>query len=68
MKQSTRGVTRRQVAAAIPGLAPLLAQAPVPATPEGELEAARAQAKQNRDLIRKVHLPVLLEPSFFFRP
>jgi hypothetical protein len=47
--------------------APLLAQTP-PEKPGGDADAARAQARQNLDTLRKFRTPMLVEPSFVFRP
>lgn len=59
-------VTRRQLGAALVA-APVAAQTP-PAKPVNELEAARTQARQSSEALRKFQVPQLLEPSFAFRP
>jgi hypothetical protein len=66
MDKRTTGITRRWVAAAALA-SPLLSQTPE-AQPASELEAARAQAARNSDQLWKFRTPVLLEPSFVFRP
>ena len=67
MEHPEGGLTRRQLGGAAALALPALAQTP-PAKPVGELEAARAQARQTSEQLRKFKAPMLLEPSFVFRP
>lgn len=65
MKQSKPGITRRSMAVMTVAAGPVMAQSP---PPPDELAAARAQSKQNAVQLRKHPVPMLLEPSFLFRP
>jgi hypothetical protein len=59
-------VTRRQLALAVAGALPVLAQTP-PA--DEDLNAAvREQVQRNRQALAKIEIPIMLEPSFAFRP
>jgi hypothetical protein len=67
--------TRRELAAALSTSAVLLArpQAPtpppaIPANPDEELKAARAQLRDNADQLDKFTLPMETEPATKFRP
>lgn len=61
--------TRRDLAAGLLGAAPLLAQAPLPASVVADDAAiVREKLKSNADLIRKFDLPSATEPSFIFKP
>jgi hypothetical protein len=65
-------VSRRQLAAAVAGALPALAQtgtAQRPALPEDDLNgSAREQLKRSGDALARADVPILLEPSFTFRP
>jgi hypothetical protein len=62
-----RPLTRRQLAAV--ALAPsAAAQIPVQQSPPDELAAVRAQVKETTERLRKLSVPVLLDPAFVFRP
>jgi hypothetical protein len=65
--------TRRELAAALSTSAVLLArpQAPtqaLPATPDDELKASRAQLRDNADQMDKVPLAMSAEPATIFKP
>jgi hypothetical protein len=65
-------LSRRDLAAAVAAAVPALAQttaAQRPASPEEDLSAsAREQVKRNGETLAKTEVPILLEPSFTFRP
>jgi hypothetical protein len=65
-------LSRRQLAAAVVAAAPVLAQtgtAQRPALPGDDLNAsAREQVKRTSETLAKTAVPMLLEPSFAFRP
>jgi hypothetical protein len=67
--------TRRELAAALSTSAVLLArpqaQPPaqaLPANPDDELKAARAQLRDNADQLSKFPLPMAAEPATTFKP
>jgi hypothetical protein len=67
--------TRRELAAALSTSAVLLAQPqsaitppPLPANPEEELKAARAQLRDNADQLDKFPLLMAAEPATIFKP
>lgn len=64
-------VTRRQLAGALLGAPPLLAQAqPEPAQPETAAEllaAGRERIRRNVESLAKVQVPMNTEPAFSFR-
>jgi hypothetical protein len=66
MEKPKTVISRRALAAAV-FAGPLLAQKPE-SDPVQELEAVRTQARRSSDQLRKFQTPVLLEPSFVFRP
>jgi hypothetical protein len=65
-------VSRRQLAAAVAGALPALAQtgaAQRPPLPGDDLNAsAREQLKRSSEALAKTEVPILLEPSFTFQP
>jgi hypothetical protein len=65
-------VSRRELAIAVAAAVPALAQTAAPQQPTSTSEdldaAAREQVRRYGELLRKTELPVLLEPSFIFRP
>ncbi len=63
-------LTRRKLAAAVLGSAAgALAQnqPPLPATPEAELEAARARLKSNTEIVARQDVAMAVEPAFQFK-
>jgi len=73
MKNQNRPIarmTRRQLAGAILATTATAAaaQAPQsqPATPDGELQAAREQNQRNAGTLAKVQVPIETEPAFHF--
>jgi hypothetical protein len=60
-------LTRRELAAAL-AATPVFAQTPaIPATPEAELEAARADVKANSMALSRIEVPITIEPAFVFK-
>jgi hypothetical protein len=65
--------TRRELAAALSTSAVLLAQGPppaqdLPANPDEDLQAVRAQLRGNADQLDKFPLPMATEPATMFKP
>jgi hypothetical protein len=67
--------TRRELAAALSTSAVLLARPqaqpqtrPLPANPDEELKASRAQLQDSADQLDKFPLPMSTEPATTFRP
>jgi hypothetical protein len=62
-------LTRRELAAAVAGAAPLAAQAPpaTPETPAEELKAAAERLRRTEEAISKFALPMATEPAFLFK-
>ena len=62
-------ITRRQLAVAALAPAALAAQnpPPVPANPEEEMAAARAQNQRNSAALEKFAVPMDAEPAFQFK-
>ena len=67
--------TRRELAAALSTSAVLLARPqaqpptpPLPANPDEELKASRAQLRDNADQLDKFPLPMSAEPATTFKP
>ena len=66
--------TRRELAAALSTSAVLLARRkrplpqPLPANPDDELKASRAQLRDNADQLDKFPLPMATEPATTFKP
>lgn len=63
----SKGLTRRQLGAAAVALPALPQNAPAPAKPADELEAARNQNRQTAAALRKFRIPAVLEPGFIFK-
>jgi hypothetical protein len=68
-------LTRRELAAALSTSAVLLARPqaqppaqPVPANPEEELKASRAQFQDSASQLDKFQLPMSTEPAVTFKP
>jgi hypothetical protein len=61
--------TRRNLPATLLGTAAAVAQtpAPLPATAEEELKAAREQVKRNAETLAKHAMPMATEPAFQFK-
>ena len=69
MSKQPRGVSRRELAAAVGFAIPAAAAAEQSAAPATDLvAAARDQIKRNTDQLRKFKVPIATEPSFSFRP
>jgi hypothetical protein len=69
MSKQPRGVSRRELAAAVGLAIPAAAAAQQSAAPATDLDAAaRDQIKRNTDQLRKFKVPIATEPSFSFRP
>ena len=66
---STKGLNRRQLAAALAGfLVPLTGHAQVPAAPPStELDAQRDRLRASQNAIRRARVPRETEPAFHFR-
>jgi len=64
-------LTRRQIAVAVASSAAILAQtpanAPIPQTPEEELQAAQASIRRNAEQLAKFDLPMFVEPAVHFK-
>jgi hypothetical protein len=63
----SKGLTRRQLGAAAAALPALAQNAPAPAKPADETEAARASARQAATALRNFKISATLEPSFVFK-
>ena len=63
----SKGLTRRQLAAAAAALPAASQNPPTPAKQANELEAARTQVRQASGALRKAAIDTLLEPSFVFK-
>jgi hypothetical protein len=64
-------LTRRELAVALSTSAVLLAQPPgqaLPANPDEELKAARAQLQDSAGQLDKFQLPMSTEPAATFKP
>ena len=62
-------ITRRALAGIVTAVAAAAQQppAPLPTTPDEELDAARAAVRRNLDQIARVKLPQAIEPAVSFK-
>jgi hypothetical protein len=61
-------LSRRLVLQVLPASLPLAAQAPAPAEPTPDLDAARLALQASVRAVRQVNLPMWVEPATKFAP